>query len=336
MTSSLRNSIHRPTHKERSQLSHRSKYGILEKHSDYVKRARDYHSKQDRLTRLRQKAAERNKDEFYFSMVKEKTKGGVHIKDRGNAALPTDIVKVLKTQDENYVRTMRMAGLKKIDSLKRRLMEMIDLVRPEALGEGDEETLDPQDLDVLREAGILPTAKKGKTRRKANHLVFMDNKRDATEYLNRRDRLSTKEPAAELCISTDLGWKAPNNQRGKIKSKKLDADDSGSIDDTEEQESAILHDRSRNHLVKELAARLLRDRQLRHAQREFEMQRLMMGKGARKKIGRVEKVGGGDDVDEEDEDEIDARKGRRSRPAGKVDMTNYKPRVYKWKLERKR
>ena len=74
MTSSLRNSVHRRNHKERSQLAHRAKLGILEKHADYVKRARDYHSKQDRLNRLRQKAAERNKDEFYFSMTKEKTK----------------------------------------------------------------------------------------------------------------------------------------------------------------------------------------------------------------------------------------------------------------------
>lgn len=74
MTSSLRNSVHRRNHKERSQLAHRAKLGILEKHADYVKRARDYHSKQDRLTRLRQKAADRNKDEFYFSMTKEKTK----------------------------------------------------------------------------------------------------------------------------------------------------------------------------------------------------------------------------------------------------------------------
>ena len=74
MTSSLRNSIHRRSHKERSQLAHRAKLGLLEKHADYVKRARDYHSKQDRLARLRQKAAERNKDEFYFSMTKEKTR----------------------------------------------------------------------------------------------------------------------------------------------------------------------------------------------------------------------------------------------------------------------
>lgn len=71
--SSLRNSLHRRNHKERSQLSQRSRLGILEKHKDYVLRAKDYHSKQDRIQRLRQKASDRNKDEFYFGMVKQKT-----------------------------------------------------------------------------------------------------------------------------------------------------------------------------------------------------------------------------------------------------------------------
>lgn len=71
--SSLRNSLHRKNHKERSQLAHRSRLGILEKHKDYVLRARDYHSKQDRIQRLRQKAAERNKDEFYFAMTRQRT-----------------------------------------------------------------------------------------------------------------------------------------------------------------------------------------------------------------------------------------------------------------------
>jgi U3 small nucleolar RNA-associated protein 11 len=71
--SSLRNSLHRRNHKERSQLSHRQRFGILEKHKDYVLRARDYHSKQDRIQRLWQKAAERNKNEFYFGMNRERT-----------------------------------------------------------------------------------------------------------------------------------------------------------------------------------------------------------------------------------------------------------------------
>ena len=37
---------------------------------------------------------------------------GVHIQDRGNVAMPVDMVKILKTQDENYVRTMRNSNAK--------------------------------------------------------------------------------------------------------------------------------------------------------------------------------------------------------------------------------
>lgn len=131
-SSSLRNSLHRRNHKERSQLAHRSRLGLLEKHKDYVKRAKDFHSKQDRIKRLKEKAAERNKDEFYFGMVRSKTEvrytwhsykmliyntvvelqEGVHVKSRGNASLPTDMVKVLKSQDGGYIRAVRQAGLK--------------------------------------------------------------------------------------------------------------------------------------------------------------------------------------------------------------------------------
>jgi U3 small nucleolar RNA-associated protein 11 len=70
----LRNVIHRRNHKERSQLSHRKHLGLLEKHKDYVQRAADHHSKRDRIKRLREKAALKNKDEFYFGMVNSKTK----------------------------------------------------------------------------------------------------------------------------------------------------------------------------------------------------------------------------------------------------------------------
>lgn len=90
-------------------------------------------------------------------------------------------------------------------------------------------------------------------------------------------------------------------------------------------------------MVKELSARLERNRLLRYTEREFEMQRLMMGKGATKKIQGVEKVHGDSDDDEETQDEIDARRGRRRKPTAKtVDEETYRPRVYKWRLERKR
>lgn len=91
-------------HKERGQLLHRQKLGNLEKHKDYVHRARDYKSKQERIKKLREKAAFKNKDEFYWGMVKGQTKGGMAIGERGNEALSTDIVKILKSQDAGYVR----------------------------------------------------------------------------------------------------------------------------------------------------------------------------------------------------------------------------------------
>lgn len=67
---------HRRTYKERGQIESRSKFGFLEKKKDYVKRARNYHSKQDRLKALSEKASFRNPDEFYFGMVNQKTSKG--------------------------------------------------------------------------------------------------------------------------------------------------------------------------------------------------------------------------------------------------------------------
>jgi U3 small nucleolar RNA-associated protein 11 len=190
--SSLRNSLHRRNHKERSQLSHRQRFGILEKHKDYVLRARDYHSKQDRIKRLRQKASERNKDEFYFGMNRQRTEGGVHVQDRGNVSLPVDMVKILKTQDENYVRTMRAAGLKKIEKLKDRLKALAELFAPslandvhQAEDDDDDAGLDEEELEILRDAGIIAGPSKVGRKRKssrsgAKHIVFVENEEEGT------------------------------------------------------------------------------------------------------------------------------------------------------------
>lgn len=66
------------------------------------------------------------------------------------------------------------------------------------------------------------------------------------------------------------------------------------------------------------------------------MQRMLMGQGGRMKVRGVEKVGGEDEDDELDEDELDSMKIKKSdRIKAKNDQT-YKPRVYKWRLERKK
>ena len=83
----------------------------------------------------------------------------------------------------------------------------------------------------------------------------------------------------------------------------------------------------RTRLLKELSARLVRDRQLRYAERELEMQKALMGKGAARKMSGVERV---DDDGNDDSDDEDARRPK------KADEKTWKPRVYKWRVERKR
>lgn len=64
--SSLRNAVKRIEHKERAQPAARKKLGLLEKHKDYVERAKDFHKKQKVIRTLKSKADSKNPDEFYF------------------------------------------------------------------------------------------------------------------------------------------------------------------------------------------------------------------------------------------------------------------------------
>ncbi|KAL7285407.1 hypothetical protein ACG7TL_000503 [Trametes sanguinea] len=334
--SSLKNSLHRRTHKERSQLSHRTRLGFLEKHKDYVLRARDYHSKQDRINLLREKAAMRNKDEFYFSMTREKTQGGVHVKDRGNEALPTDIVKVLKTQDENYLRTMRALGLKKIDRLKNQLMQLADLLKPGSLdAEDDAEELDEQELEVLREAGVIPPESK-KARRKSHskkgkHVLFAESEEEASKSQDEDDRMDVSQEQ-----SVDLGWKAPEQSKRKRRKSKASAEeeetemDVASIE-TAEQAKVGAFSGCKAELASDAGLALGAPHKaiegtLGPPERELEMQKALMGKGASRKLRGVERVDAEEDEDDDDDD----------RPPKKVDEKTWKPRVYKWRVERKR
>ncbi|KAG1889515.1 u3 small nucleolar RNA-associated protein 11 [Suillus subluteus] len=339
MTSSLRNSLHRRNHKERSQLSHRAKFGILEKHKDYVQRARDYHSKQDRITRLRQKAADRNKDEFYFGMVKERTVQGVHVKDRGNVSMPMDMVKLLKTQDEGYVRTMRANGIKayilcKIERIKSQLTALANLIAPHDNIEDDgEDALDETDLETLREAGVIPP--ETKRRPPPRHIIFAENETEGeSKQLSQRRYSNQVKITTEVDVEraeVDLGWKTVESvsSRRRRKNKSSAGASMDIVEDTEETQQLNVQNRKR--LLKELAARLKRDTQLRYTQRELEMQRLLAGKGGRRKLRGVEEVGA--ENNDEDEDEMDDTAASK---ASKTDEKTYKPRVYKWRIERKR
>jgi U3 small nucleolar RNA-associated protein 11 len=117
--SSMRNAIPRRAHRERSQPHSRAKLGLLEKRKDYVLRAQDYKRKRSVLKRLAEKAAERNPDEFYFSMVRERTEKGVAIAERPESkTLSVKEVRPLKMQDASYLRTIRSIERRKIEKLR--------------------------------------------------------------------------------------------------------------------------------------------------------------------------------------------------------------------------
>ena len=72
--SAIRNSIPQRQYKERSQPASRKRFGLLEKHKDYVERSHDYHKKQDFVNLLRRKAEFKNPDEYYYAMHNSKVK----------------------------------------------------------------------------------------------------------------------------------------------------------------------------------------------------------------------------------------------------------------------
>lgn len=121
-TRNLRNVMKRRIHKERSQPAARAKLGLLEKHKDYKQRAVDYHKKEDRIKVLKEKAAMRNPDEFYFGMNKEKTKDGLHVVNAGDGKTRTLAeYKNMKNQDINYLKTKNNQEAHKIERLQSEL-----------------------------------------------------------------------------------------------------------------------------------------------------------------------------------------------------------------------
>lgn len=114
----MRNAISRRAHKERAQPNSRKKFGLLEKHKDYVERAQAFHKKEQALQKLKEKAAFRNPDEFYFRMIKTKTVGGVHkLKGEANKYTPDELM-LMKSQDMGYILQKLQTEKKKIEKLK--------------------------------------------------------------------------------------------------------------------------------------------------------------------------------------------------------------------------
>jgi U3 small nucleolar RNA-associated protein 11 len=141
--SSMRNAVQRRNHKERAQPLERQKWGLLEKKKDYSKRAKDHNEKKRKLGLLKAKAADRNEDEFYFGMMNSTTKNGVKVAKRGadNAggggkSLSMDVVKLMKTQDVAYLRTVLQSTRKEIARLEQEVVAGDKGVKVDAVSKG--------------------------------------------------------------------------------------------------------------------------------------------------------------------------------------------------------
>ncbi|KAK2747208.1 hypothetical protein FQN55_005203 [Onygenales sp. PD_40] len=156
--SSMRNAVQRRPHRERAQPAAREKWGILEKHKDYSLRARDYNVKKAKLQRLREKARDRNPDEFAFGMMSDgsKRQGKHGARDSKATQLSHDAVKLLKTQDAGYLRVVgekvrrQLEGVEMEDRLQRGMRGALG----EEEGGGSEDEDDDYDEDGVGGRGL--------------------------------------------------------------------------------------------------------------------------------------------------------------------------------------
>lgn len=139
----MRNAVQRRNHRERAQPQERSKWGLLEKPKDYKLRAADHKVKKRKIRALQQKASERNEDEFYFAMVNSQSQGGIKVSKRGvensggGKIQEAEVIKLMKTQDVGYLRTMLQQTKRERERLEQEVVRRDVGVRvetPTALG----------------------------------------------------------------------------------------------------------------------------------------------------------------------------------------------------------
>jgi U3 small nucleolar RNA-associated protein 11 len=236
--SSLRNVVKRREHKERGQLRERRKLGLLEKHKDYVKRARDYNQKQKRLKTLQLKAALRNPDEFYYRMASTTTEKGVHVSTHNHQKqLDSEALRSLKTQDLAYLHMKRAVDLRKAEKLNRGL-HFVDAPKGNAHTVFVEDDQQVDSFDVAKHFDTAPElADRAFNRIRTKDLQTaqlpdldanpkkkykMQVERDAV-YREMRDRLARAKKIGQMSAKLDLERKV----QAKGKKVKVKAAETG-------------------------------------------------------------------------------------------------------------
>lgn len=241
---------------------------------DYSLRAKDYNEKRKRLQILRQKAADRNPDEFHFEMISSKAHDrGQKLADRGNAVLSQDAVKLLKTQDAGYLKIMAQKTRKERERLEREF--------------------------TIRDGGDakIPGGESGQIQNR--HMYFVDTAEEQKQF-NAKSSLGSKRTGYSLAY--DLSRAEQDDLLGT--EEEMDSRPSqprkfgktfSSRRDPKEDALALRSDRalrkSRKRGEEARVSRLnllkLRERELRVAEQELELQRAKMTNN----IGGMNKTG---------------------------------------------
>ncbi|GBG78452.1 hypothetical protein CBR_g26482 [Chara braunii] len=154
--SSFKKAIKRRAHQERAQPSSRERLGLLEKHKDYVLRARDYNRKKDTLRVLREKAANRNPDEFYFKMERSGFRDGVHaarVDVEDDQRYTPEELRLMKMQDINYIRMKAQVERRKVEKIQPSLQSIDETKR-------NKHVLFAEDVEDLRLKAAMVAEKK--------------------------------------------------------------------------------------------------------------------------------------------------------------------------------
>jgi len=116
-------------HRERVNVLGKGK-GFLERKKDYKVRATEYNRRQNIITKLRKKTLEKNPNEFYFHMKKSHLVDGVHYEIREENEESPEELKLMQTQDMNYINYKRSIDSNKIEKLQSQLHFIDDTEKP--------------------------------------------------------------------------------------------------------------------------------------------------------------------------------------------------------------
>ena len=199
-------------------------------------------------------------------MLSSKSKQGRKIADRGNPVLSHDAVKLLKTQDSGYLRTMIQKTRRALEKLEKEFV----------LREG-------QGAEVLREL---------ENQKKRQHVIFVDTREDQKQYIlgqglliqpsytRREEDQSTKLVADEADGDTEMTstTRAPKSHRALER------------EEAAQKEERLLrkqHKKEQDARRSTLAALKSREKDLIDAENELELQRAKMSNS----VGGVTKAG---------------------------------------------